>query len=263
MKRIYWLAFLVLIIALAAYAAPATAASTPAVAGTVTASAVLAPVQTSSMAFLISGPVKEVDVKAGDQVKAGQTMIVLDTPELKYSVVSAEAALTSAQANANLQRYARKVWRNDKFISLSGPPELRQIADDQVQQAQAALEIAQARLAQNTLTAPYDGTVVSINIHPGEFVQPTQVVIQIGTLDQMQVETTDLGERDIPRVAVGQAASIHVEALNQDFSGKVVSIVPLAENRGGDVVYKVIVRFDNQPSGLLWGMSAEVQITTQ
>ncbi len=143
--------------------APATETAQPA--GTVSASVKLEPVQKSSMAFLITGPVKEVDVKAGDQVKAGQKLIVLDTPDLTYAVVSAQAELKSAQANATLQRMARKVWNPDKlkFISLSGPPELRQIADARVTQAQAALDAAQANLSQGTLVAPYDGTVVSID----------------------------------------------------------------------------------------------------
>jgi RND family efflux transporter MFP subunit len=262
MKRFYRSVFLALTIALTA-SIPAIAAPIKLPAETVTASAIIAPVQTSSMGFLVPGPVKEVNIKEGDHVKAGQILIVLDTPDLVYLVTAAEATLKSAQANAALQRYAHKAWNGSKFISLSGPPELRQIADDQVRQARAALEIAQATLAQNTLVAPYDGTVVSINVLPGEFIRPTQVAIVISTLDQLQIETTDLSERDIPNVAVGQSATIHVKALNQDFSGKVVAISPMADTHGGDVVYKVTIRFDNQPDGLLWGMSAEVKITTQ
>ncbi len=263
MKKFYRSILAALAMALTAYTIPATAAPIKLAAGTVAASAVAVPAQTSEMGFLISGPVKEVDVKEGDSVKAGQTLIVLDTPDLGYSVAAAEAVLRSAQANANLQRYAHKVWNGSKFISLSGPPELRRIADDQVQQAQAALEIAQATLAQNTLVAPYDGVVATINVAPGELVQPTQVAIVIGTLDHLQITTTDLSERDITKVAIGQPATIHVEALNQDLSGKVVAISPMADTVGGDVVYKVIVELDQQPAGLRWGMSAVVNIATE
>jgi hypothetical protein len=40
----------------------------------------------------------------------------------------------------------------------------------------------------------------------------------------------------------------------------VVSISPIADTVGGDVVFKVTITFDNQPADLLWGMTAEVTI---
>lgn len=215
------------------------------------------------MAFAISAPVKEVTVKEGDQVKAGQTLIALDVPDLQYAVVGAEAALKSAQANADLQKYTHKTWNGSKFVSLSGPPELRQIADDQVVQAQAALDEAKAMLAQGTLTAPFDGTVVAVNVVPGELVQPGKVVAVIGSLDHMQIETTDLSERDIAGVQVGQTATVRLKAFAQDLSGKVVAIAPMGEKYNSDVVYKVTIALDSPPSNLMWGMSGNVTIQTK
>src|SRR5512141_548989 len=112
MKRPYWSVLTGwFVIALAAGCAPqASAPTVPApaaspagaaqTAGTVSASAVVEPAQTSDLAFLIAAPVKEVNVKAGDQVKAGQVLVVLDTPDLVYAVTSAQAELDSAIANA-------------------------------------------------------------------------------------------------------------------------------------------------------------------
>src|SRR5512140_1984773 len=110
MRRAYWAVIALgmmsaIIAAGCASATPAVPAATPRAdaagtaqpAGTVSASAAVEPVQTSKMAFLIAAPVKEVDVKAGEQVKAGQTLVVLETPELAYAVVSAQAELKSAQ----------------------------------------------------------------------------------------------------------------------------------------------------------------------
>jgi multidrug resistance efflux pump len=148
-------------------------------------------------------------------------------------------------------------------IYLSGPRELIDVADARVQQSQSALEVAQATLAQGLLLAPYDGTVVQVNIAPGEYIQPGQVISVIGNLDHLQVETTDLSERDIPNVKLGQIALVHVKALDAEFSGKVTAISPIADIVGGDVVYKVTVSLDEQPEGLLWGMNAEVEINTE
>lgn len=248
---------------------PVNAASTQPVQGTgatgavVTASAVVVPVQSSQMSFLISAPVKEIDVREGDQVKAGQTLIVLDTPDLEYDVTGAKAALQSAQVNAQLQRYPRKTITPDhKVVSLSSPPEVRAVADAKVDQAQAALDSAQATLAQGTLKAPYDGTIVKLNVTTGELVRPGEVVAVIGTLNRFQVETTDLSERDIAGVQIGQTVSAHIKALNQDLTGKVAAIAPMAAKDNGDWVYKVTIELDSPPSDLIWGMSVDVEIQT-
>ena len=250
-------------------ALPISASPTPvantssSTADSVTASAVAAPAQISQLGFLISASVKEVDIKEGDKVKQGQTLVILDTPQLSLSVEAAQAALISAQAKAIIRSYQHKEYIDGKVYYLSGPPELRQIANIQVVQAQAALETAQATLAQGTLIAPYDGTVVSLNIVPGQLVQPGQVVAVIGDLNHLQIETTDLSERDIAGVQIGQTATIHVKALNQDFTGRVIAIAPMATKYNADWVYKVTIEFDKQPQNLLWGMSADVTIQTK
>jgi RND family efflux transporter MFP subunit len=228
---------------------------------TATASAVIVPEQVAQLGFLISGIAKDVPVKEGDLVKAGQTLLVLDTPDLEFAAAEAQAALHSAQAYADLQKYRRvKNRRNGKIFYDVIPVEIRQRADAGVQQAQATLELAQINLTEGTLLAPFDGTVASLGVIPGEFVPSDQAVITLATLDKLQLETTDLSERDITKVKVGTTADIFIEALNENFSGKVVSISPKADTVGGDVVFKVIIAFDKQPENVLWGMTAEVTI---
>jgi membrane fusion protein, multidrug efflux system len=274
MKKLSCTIFLLFAILLSGCAG--TAASTPTsaasatsapkavpVPGIVTATGNVVPVEKSDMSFVISGPVKEVDVAEGDQVKAGQTLMVLDTPDLAYDVTGAEAALRSAQDFAFLQHYARKTLIGSNFVSANGAPELRQVADVKVVQAQAALTAAQAALAQGTLLAPYDGTVVSLNVTPGELVQPGEVVATIGVLTHLQVETKDLSERDIAAVQAGQAATIRLKSFNQDLTGRVIMIAQMSNVYNGDNVYKVTIQLDTQPAGLLWGMSGDVEIKTK
>jgi RND family efflux transporter, MFP subunit len=227
----------------------------------VTASAVIVPAQVSQLGFLISALARDVPVKAGDPVKAGQTLIVLDTPDLEFAVAEAQAALHSAQAYADLQKYSRvKDRRNGKIFYDTVPVEIRQRADARVQQAQVTLELAQINLAEGTLTAPFDGTVASIEVIPGEFVQSDQAVVTLATLNTLQVETTDLSEQDITKVKIGDPATISIEALNQTINGKVMSISPISNTVGGDVVFKVTIAFDKQPENLLWGMTAEITL---
>jgi hypothetical protein len=82
----------------------------------------------------------------------------------------------------------------------------------------------------------------------------------LGDLTHFRVETTDLSERDAPKVSLGQAAQVNVPALNRDFPGKVSDVSRISSTVGGDVVYKVTIELDTQPAGLLWGMTTNVQI---
>jgi len=228
---------------------------------TVTASAVVVPAQTFELGFLISGIAKDVPVKEGDSVSAGQTLIVLDTPDLQFAVAEAQAALRAAQSEATIQSYRRvKNQRKGQTFYDVVPDIYRQRLDIKVQQAQIALDLAQINLAEGTLTAPADGIVASVSAAPGEFVSSDQAAITIATLNNLQLETTDLSERDIPNVKIGSPVSISLDSLNQTFTGKVVSISPIADIVGGDVVYKVTIAFDEQAKGLRWGMTAEVTI---
>jgi len=257
MKRFYWSTLLSLTAILASLINPVFAAQ----AGTVVASAVIVPAQVSRLGFPISALVKEVAVNEGDKVRAGQTLVVLNAPELEYNVLASEAALRSALGEEKVQSYRRvKDRRNGRVFFDVVPPEVRQIAHAQVQQAQAALEVAQATLAQTTLIAPHDATVVSVNVVPGEYVEQNQVVVTLASFDTLQLETTDLSERDITKVKIGTAVNIFIEASNENINGKVIGISPRATSIGGDIVFKVTIAFDRQPKNLLWGMTAEVTI---
>ena len=256
MKRLYGLLASLTILAL--LATPVFAADD----GSVIASAVVVPAQVTHLGFLTSAIVKQVNVKEGDQVKEGQTLAVLNTPDLEYNLVAAQEAFHSAQANAEIQRYkrVRVIRQNGKKSWDVAPPEVRQQADAQAASAQARLDIAQAILAQSTLIAPNDATVASLDILSGEYVNQNQTVITLASLNTLQLETTDLSERDITKIKMGAPVNISIEARNDSFRGKVIGISPIADNVGGDVVFKVTIAFDEQPKGLLWGMTAEVTI---
>ena len=91
---------------------------------------------------------------------------------------------------------------------------------------------------------------------------PGEVVVELVDLSDLRVQTTDLSELDVARVSVGQTAGVYVEPLGETVGGKVVRIASQAEMIGGDVAYAVFIGLDEQPPGLRWGMSVEVEITT-
>jgi multidrug resistance efflux pump len=196
------------------------------------------PVSKVSLSFPLTGIVKTVEVTAGDPVKAGDVLVTLDTVILEARVAEAQAGVASTETRV---RYLRRVGPGDEQLNAA-------IAD--VDRANAVLEQMKATLAQASLTAPIDGTAAVVDIAPGETVTPGKIVVVIGDLTAMQIETTDLSERDVAAVQVGQTASVFIEPLNGEFPGKVVDIARTSETVGGEVVYKVTIALDEQPDGL-------------
>ncbi|RPI96493.1 MAG: efflux RND transporter periplasmic adaptor subunit [Chloroflexi bacterium] len=220
-------------------------------ANSVSASAFIVPLKQAELSFANVGRVKAVDVTVGDQVEAGQVLVELDTTLLEAKVREAEANLTAAQVEV---KYLKRVGTDEVHL---------ESAQAEADRAQALLDSAQATLAaQSTLVAPFEGTIALVDVSSGETVVPGGVVITMGDLSRFQVETEDLSERDVPRVQIGQNAGVFIEALNQEFSGKVTDISRVSSTVGGDVVFEVTIDLDQQPQGLLWGMSADVKIET-
>lgn len=247
-------------------AATQTSTSFEADASSVVASAVVQPAQVSELSFSISALVKEIPIKEGDSVEAGQTLMVLNTPDLEFAVIAAEQdynarALAAELQNADTVKYVNPNSGKVSWLPLPREVYLKALAI--ADQSRAVWDSAIANLDQATLLAPFNGTVVLINVTTGELVQNNQVVLTLATLDYLQIQTTDLSERDITQVKIGQSVNIYIEALDINTTGKITRISPIAETTGGDVVYPVTIELDEQLQGLLWGMSAEVEINTK
>jgi multidrug resistance efflux pump len=129
-------------------------------------------------------------------------------------------------------------------------------------QAKLAIQTAQNSVDATRLVAPFSGEVASVATSVGDYVSPGQIILVISDANHMHIETTDLSERDIPSVKIGQTATVTIKALNQDVAGKVTVISPLADTLGGDQVYKVTILLDKFPANLLSGMSVDVRFNT-
>jgi HlyD family secretion protein len=194
------------------------------------------------------------------------------TLALQLATLDYESALANYElvTRGALPEDLEAAWLNVKSaiaqadkLRAGATPEQLAAAEASVAQAEAALDAACATLNQATLTAPFAGTVADRQVIVGQVVMPGQVVLTLADLSQLQVETTDLSERDVARVQVGQEATVYVGALNADIPGRVARISPLASTVGGDVVYTVVIALEEQPEGLLLGMSLEVEIATE
>jgi HlyD family secretion protein len=135
--------------------------------------------------------------------------------------------------------------------------------------ARGDLQFARVNLEKLKIRAPIDGTVLQININPGELAAPSalQPLLSIANLSTLNVRA-ELDERDIAEIKVGQAASVRATAFpGKEFAGTVISIAPLVEasrlsargpNSRADVdAVEVVVKLA-QPGPLTAGMKADV-----
>jgi multidrug resistance efflux pump len=166
----------------------------------------------------------------------------------------AQATLDLAKAQVtNAQNYLAALTGGDVPADASGS------ALATLRRAKLAVQSAQDGLDATRLIAPFPGEVASVMASSGDTILPGQVVLVISDVTHLHVETTDLSERDVPQVKLGQAVTISIKALNLDVGGKVSAISPLAESLGGDVVYRVTILLDELPANLRAGMSVDAQ----
>lgn len=209
---------------------------------------VVVPAQKSSLSFLVAGTVAELNVTDGDLVEEGQSLLRLSTPELDSQLRVAEAALDVAEADLLYWR----IHRGRK------PPERKWLAEDRVEAAKTAVETARATQAQQSLLAPYAATVIEVDVAKGEVISPYERVFLLADLENLKIETTDLSERDIENIQVGQSVRVYIEALGLEVQGKVSTIATLADTSTNDILYTTTIELNETPANLRWGMSVTI-----
>ncbi|GAA1795305.1 hypothetical protein GCM10009835_11700 [Planosporangium flavigriseum] len=136
-------------------------------------------------------------------------------------------------------------------------------AEQQLTNAQLALQLAQDRLAGTTITAPVAGKVLSVAGTVGSQETPASSgFIVLGGVTDTGVRA-EFSEADVAHLAVGQTATITLP--NRDgaqVKGKVSQIDPAGTTSGRLVRYGVLVSFDEVPADLLLGQSANVTVVT-
>lgn len=170
-----------------------------------------------------------------------------------------DAAIARADLEAAKAAFQEAQWYLAALKGEQIPADATGSRLSQLAQARDDLAAAREHFDATRLVAPIAGTVVTVNGIAGEIASPAAVFIVISDVARLQVETTDLSERDVPNVRVGQVVTITIKALNETVTGRVLVISPLADTLGGDVVYKTTIDLDEIPAGLRAGMSVDVQ----
>lgn len=128
-----------------------------------------------------------------------------------------------------------------------------------LENAEAQVAAAESNLSNYVLTAPFDGVVADVAIEVGEQVTPeTQAVSVVDTASWI-IETTDITELEVVKVAVGQKVTFTADALKDiTMNGVVTEISQASYVQGGDVIYTVRISASDVDPRLMWGMTVEV-----
>ncbi len=198
----------------------------------------------------ISSPLvgRAIDVRAhlGDHVKAGDVLLVIDSPEIT-------AVYSDYVKEASDLEYATRAYElaKDLYETKALPQKDLKQAENDLIKARAEFRRAKERLlslrvpasevekplAQQRITSrfelksPLAGTVVERAVTPGQSVggDQDQVLFTVADLEKLQV-IADVYERDLSLVKVSQIATLHVEAYpGVDFTAVVASVGDLVD----------------------------------
>lgn len=145
-------------------------------------------------------------------------------------------------------------------ISLEGPnAEQLALLEARLNNAKAQVAAAENNLANYELEAPFDGLVMEMDVSVNEWVGPEKWVIIVADTSRWYVETSDLTELEVVKIAEGQPATIVADALPEvEMSGVVEEISRSYKLQGGDILYTVRLAVKDVDPRLRWGMTVEV-----
>jgi HlyD family secretion protein len=164
-----------------------------------------------------------------------------------------EETLADAKADLELKKALYEDAQRAYDRVEDGPDE------DQLTLFEARLDAAKAGVASFVVIAPFDGTVMDVNVSVGEQAGPEMWAVKIADTSAWYVETSDLTELEVVKIAVGLKVSILPDALSDvQMSGVVESISQAFTMSGGDVQYRVQILVDEIDPRVLWGMTVEI-----
>lgn len=195
------------------------------------------------------GQVLSVRVDAGDWVRAGEVLAVIDrsvqSQQAEAQAAQVEVARADASlAEANLERALQLVDRG--FISKADVDRLRATRDSavaRVRVAEAQLDELQARNARLNVIAPASGYVLERNVEPGQTVGPgTGSLFRIARGGEMEV-LAQVSEDQLAALSVGVPATVVPSGSEKEFAGQVWQLSPVIDPQSRQGTARIALAF--------------------
>jgi HlyD family secretion protein len=230
--------------------------------------------------------------RATAQLRAAQaSYAALQAGGSREELLNRQASLTKAKgeydiANRNLQALTRlekegaasqqevaaardRLIRSEadmEFLQQKGTRRFSRYDQEKAQadlaNAEAAVKAAQDLIASCNVRVPFAGTVYSLPVRQGAYVNTGDLLVQVADLAQMQIRAF-IDEPDIGRLQMGQAVRISWDGLpGRVWSGKVSALPTNIVNHGSRMIGEVLCAVDNQDKKLLPNVNVTAVVVT-
>jgi RND family efflux transporter MFP subunit len=180
------------------------------------------------------GRVIAIPAKEGAKVRAGQTLVQLESSALQEQLQEARAAYKLAKTTFERRE---RLWQD----SIGSEIEYLN-AETQYQSSKNRLGQVRARLNNTTLKSPINGQVDEINVNVGEYLGAGSPVVRVVDMENLEVEA-EISEEYLGKIKVGDSVLVNIDALGLKqkqpvlFTGQYIN----PDNRS----FKVKVRLSN------------------
>lgn len=214
----------------------------------------------------VSAPVAKILVKEGQRVKQGQVLIELDAEKLQLEV--RRAAETLKQAESRLREAQTALQRREQLAKqqtlsqevLDSARHDFSRSEAVVEEARAALRLADRGLRDAQVTSPVDAVIDKQLVDIGESVRPGSELLVIQATAALEVETY-VSERDINTLSEGNEAIVIIDDWQpRRYSAVVQSRGAAANPRTGN--FPVTLLMGDVDERVRPGMTAQLEIQT-
>ena len=200
----------------------------------------------AQLALKAVGIVKAVNVEIGSAVKRGDVLLELENESEKLAVKLAQNDLESAQT---AKAHAKSVLDKFKLVQSVSSKQTFENAEFDFKnaalaenRAHLALNLAQKRLEDTRLLAPFDGTISSKSIEVGEGVGGVaQKLMSIFSYPEVKLKLS-FDEKFKDRVKIGSEFVYKIDGENEERRGKISLIYPTIDTKNGKIYAEVQAR---------------------
>ncbi|TPH20562.1 efflux RND transporter periplasmic adaptor subunit [Haemophilus haemolyticus] len=203
-----------------------------------------------------SGKITKLYVKLGQEIKKGEMIADIDSTTQINALNTKKAALVSHQAQLKAKKTAYDVALSSynrlsklytqKATSLDSLNTAKSTLDNakaemeaieaNIKQAEIEVNTAETNVGYTKITAPMDGTVISVPVSEGQTVnanQTTPTIVTIADLSKMKIKP-EISEGDITKVKAGQEVSFKILSDSQTLYHSVIDSVDPANTTTSD-----------------------------
>lgn len=175
----------------------------------------------ATLSSQVQSTVEELRVREGTAVKKGQTLVVLDSRDLREELARAQAE--SEHARAHLARM-KQLYGEDAVSTQE-----KEDADRTFKVAEASRRAALTKVSYTVVTAPFDGVITEKKIEIGEIASPGQPLLKMEDPQRLRLEAT-VAEGDLQALSRGATIPVMIDALGpKTLSGIVAQILPTGD----------------------------------